>query len=92
MAKEALERIEMILEEATASKDAVSYVTSDDAEALKKAVEALKQMDILDNIKAEIEAHCGLLQENHCKFCFYCNCMMGIREIVEVIDKHRKEG
>lgn len=40
--EEAVERIKMILEEATANEDAVSYVTSDDADALDMAIKALE--------------------------------------------------
>jgi hypothetical protein len=53
--EEAVERIKMILEEATASEDAVSYVTSDDADALDMAIKALEQEPILDKIRAEIK-------------------------------------
>lgn len=46
---------------------------------------------VLDEIRAEIENHCGLVKENHCKYCSYCHNVMGVREILEVIDKY-KEG
>ena len=43
--KEAISKIKAILEEATETEDAVSYVTSVDAESLNLAIEALeKQM------------------------------------------------
>lgn len=45
----------------------------------------------LDKIRAEIEDHCGLVKENHCKYCSYCHNVMGIREILELIDKYSKE-
>jgi hypothetical protein len=48
--------------------------------------------DVLGKIRAEIENHCGLAMENHCKYCSYCNCLMGVREILEIIDKHRTES
>jgi hypothetical protein len=56
--EEAVERIKMILEEATASEDAVSYVTSDDADALDMAIKALEQEPVLDKVRNEI-AECG---------------------------------
>ena len=42
--KEAIERIKMILREATEDEDAVSYVTSYDADTLNMAIKALDQM------------------------------------------------
>ena len=42
-AKEAIENLKAILEEATETEDAVSYVTSVDAESLNLAIEALKK-------------------------------------------------
>lgn len=47
--------------------------------------------DVLDKIRAEIEDHCGLTKENHCKYCSYCNSVMGVREILEIIDKYKGE-
>lgn len=44
--------------------------------------------DVLDKIRAEIENHCGLAKENHCRYCSYCNSLMGVREILEIIDKY----
>lgn len=55
--EEAIERIKMILEEATANEDAVSYVTSDDKDALDMSIKALKQYPVLDKIRTEIEHH-----------------------------------
>ena len=43
--EEAIERLKAILEEATADKDAVCYVTSDDADALDMAIKALEQTE-----------------------------------------------
>lgn len=51
----------------------------------------LEQGPVLDNLRAEIESHCGLTKENHCKYCSYCNSVMGVREILEVIDKYKAE-
>ena len=55
--EEAVERIKMILEEATANEDAVSYVTSDDTDALDmaiKAIERQKPMEKFENVKDHI--------------------------------------
>lgn len=41
--------------------------------------------DALDKIRAEVEDHCGLARENHCRYCPYCNNLMGIREILEIM-------
>ncbi len=42
--REAIKRLKMILEEATADEDAVCYVTSDDADALDTTIKALEQI------------------------------------------------
>jgi hypothetical protein len=47
---------------------------------------------ILDKLRADIENHCGLTKENHCRYCSYCNNLMGIREILEIIDKYKGES
>lgn len=46
---------------------------------------------VLDNIRTEIENHCGLTKEDHCRYCSYCNSVMGVREILEIIDKYKTE-
>ena len=56
---------------------------------LDNAISDIKD-DNLDKIRDEIESYCGLLKENHCRYCSYCNCVMGVREILEVIDKYKK--
>lgn len=43
MNEEAIKKIKDILEEATETEDSICYVTSDDADALKAAIQALKQ-------------------------------------------------
>ena len=50
------------------------------------------KVEVLDKIRAEIANHCGLLKQNHCRYCSYCNSVMGVREITEVIDKHKPES
>ena len=61
-------------------------------EAHNMSIKALEQQPILDKIRADIEIHCGLIKENHCRFCSYCNCVMGVREILEIIDKYKGES
>lgn len=56
-----------------------------------KRVDFIKA-DALDKIRAEIENHCGLTKENHCRYCSYCNSVMGIREILEIIDKYKAKS
>jgi hypothetical protein len=48
--------------------------------------------DVLDNIRADIENHCGLIKENHCRCCSYCNSVLEVREILEIIDKYKAES
>lgn len=61
-------------------------------EALEMAIKALEQEFVIDKIRAEIENHCGLTKENHCRYCSYCNNLMGVREILETIDKYKAES
>lgn len=53
---------------------------------------ALEQKSILEKIRSKFENHCGLAKENHCKYCSYCNSLMGVREILETIDKYKAES
>lgn len=50
------------------------------------------KVDVLKKIRAEIENHCGLAKENHCRYCSYCNNVMGVREILKIIDKYKAES
>ena len=65
-------------------------------EAVQKAVKDIKQnyipKDTLDKIRAEIENHCGLAKESHCKYCYWCNNVMGVKEILKIIDKCKAES
>ena len=61
-------------------------------EALNHAIKALEQESVLDKIRAKIENHCGLAKENHCRYCSYCNNLMGVREILEIIDEYKAES
>lgn len=57
-----------------------------------KPIEAILKADlvaILDKMRAEIENHCSLAKEDHCKYCSRCLSMMGVREILELIDKYK---
>ena len=48
--------------------------------------------DVLDKLKSEIENHCGLVKENHCKYCSYCNSVMEVRDILAIINKYKAES
>ena len=61
-------------------------------EALDMALDALEQGPVLDKIRAEIENHCSLIKDDHCKYCSSCNSVIGVREILEIIDKYKEEG
>lgn len=47
--------------------------------------------DVLHKIRTEIENHCGYTTESHCRYCSYCTNLMGVREILEIIDKYKEE-
>lgn len=55
-------------------------------DSIKKLIE--QTFKPVREIRSEIEKHCGLIQEDHCKFCSSCHCLMGVREILEILDKH----
>ena len=57
-----------------------------------EGIKALEQDPILDKIRVKIENHCGLAKEDHCKYCSYCNSLMGVREILGIIDKYKAES
>lgn len=46
--------------------------------------------DAIDKIRAKIENHCGYTTESHCRYCYHCNNVMGVREILKVIDKYKE--
>lgn len=50
------------------------------------------KMQTLDKIRAEIENHCGYAKEYHCECCYSCPNLMGVKEILEVVDKYRSES
>ena len=56
-----------------------------------KVLEQQPETDVLEKIRVEIENHCGLVKESHCRYCSYCNSLMGVREILEIIDKNKTE-
>ncbi len=46
----------------------------------------------VSEIRAEIEKHCGLIKEDHCKTCSSCHTLMSVREILNILDRYNKEG
>lgn len=106
--EEAKTAIESILSEATEYKDAVCYVTEQDAEPLKIAIEALEQ----DKPMAEIDLYSVIKQsyierevldkiraeivKKHLsvieKNDFESGRTYGYEEVLEIIDKYRQEG
>lgn len=54
--EETIERLKMILVEATSHEDAVCYVTSNDADALEIAIKALEQEPFINKPCVSIEA------------------------------------
>lgn len=86
--EEAIERIKMILEECTEDENAVSYVTSDDADALGMAIKALEEETIIDKIKAEIEKLEYLnIEDGSDGYDKYIE----QDEVLQIIDKYRTE-
>lgn len=54
--------------------------------------ELLIPISVIDKIRAEIGNHCGLTKGKHCRYCSYCHSVMGVREILEIIDKCKGES
>lgn len=50
------------------------------------------EIRVLDKIRAKIENHCGLAKEDRCKYCYRCNNVMGVKEILDIIDKYKTES
>lgn len=65
----------------------IEAITKDQYEARLKA----DTITILDKIRTEIENHCTLIKSDHCRYCYYCNNVMGVREILELIDKYKTD-
>lgn len=66
-----IENLKAILEECTASEDAVSYVNSEDAGTLKAAIEALEKQEQTIDKSCETCKHKGrLVSEWRCCECF----------------------
>ena len=62
------------------------------AETVRMAIKVLEQEPILDKIRADIENHCGLTKADNCKYCYDCHNVIGVREILEIIDKYKAES
>lgn len=57
-----------------------------------RGIEASEQGLILDKIRAKIKNHCGLAKEDRCKYCYRCNNVLGVKEILDIIDKCKAES
>ena len=66
--EEAISNLKMILDEATETDEAVCYVTSDDEETLKLAIEAIEQWNLVDQYKWERDVVLEQLKEIGCVF------------------------
>jgi hypothetical protein len=63
MREDAIKKLKDILEEATETDNSVCYVTSDDADALNEAVEAIEQVRCLTDRPCSV---CRFKTENGC--------------------------
>ena len=87
------EKLKLLLD--TGEYDFIKYISKENIWKLIFAlayIEDTIKTDVIDKIRAEIENHCGLIKENHCRYCSYCNSVMGVREILEIIDKCKTES
>lgn len=84
--EESIKKLKDILEEATETDNSVCYVTSDDADVLKAAIQALEKESVLDKILDKIKAE---IMEKDFDFGDYYDHTDSIIEIVcKVIDKY----
>ena len=65
---EAASNLKMILDEVTETEEAICYVTSNDAETLKLAIEAIEQWNLVDQYKWERDVVLEQLKEIGCVF------------------------
>lgn len=56
--------------------------------AIHSVIEELEQVPVLDKIRAEIANHCGV-NTDYCDSCRFCTDSIGVREILQIIDKYR---
>ena len=65
---EAASNLKMILDEVTETEEAICYVTSDDAETLKLAIEAIGKWNLIEQYKGERDVALERLKEIGCGF------------------------
>ena len=65
---EAVSNLKMILDEVTETEEAICYVTSNDEETLKLAIEAIEQWNLVDQYKWERDVVLEQLKEIGCVF------------------------
>jgi predicted aldo/keto reductase-like oxidoreductase len=53
--------------------------------------DVLEQEPIMDQIRAEIANHCGV-NTDYCDSCRFCTDSIGLREILQIIDKYKAES
>lgn len=86
MILEAIRKYDVVVDKEELIK-AINYDRNQYSKGYKDGVN-----DVFDKLRAEIENHCGLAKENHCRYCPYCTNLMGVREILEAIDKYKAES
>jgi hypothetical protein len=92
--EDAIDIIQLTLDKYEEDECLVTEMTigDEDIKAFKMAIEVLEQEPILDKIRTEIENHCSLAKENHCIYCPYCSSLLGVKKILEIIDKYKAES
>lgn len=63
--------------------------THDEMDSIKKKIE--QTFKPVQEIRAEIAKHCSLYKEDHCKLCSSCHCLMGVKEILDILDRYNKK-
>lgn len=77
----------MRLVDADAVKEALRNRIS---ENIDECINNVPTVDVLDKIRAEIANHCGV-NTDYCDSCRFCTDSIGVREILQIIDKYKAE-
>lgn len=58
----------------------------------RQLAEWLREVKAYREAREAIKKHCGLAIEDRCKYCYRCNNVMGVKEILDLIDKYKEKA
>lgn len=62
------------------------------AQEHRQLAEWLREVKAYREAREAIKKHCGLAIEDRCKYCYRCNNVMGVKEILDLIDKYKEKA